>query len=83
MALVGCMVRDSWWVEEVLQLCKSMKIMIILDEGMGGSDVCSSFSVGFSGPVRGLDSFAAFEEMFIVAKKHQVDFVLLGESDQE
>ncbi len=43
-----------------------------------------SFSVAcFSDPVRGLDSFAAFEEMFIVAKKHQVDFVLLGEIDQE
>ncbi len=33
------MVRDPLWVEEVLQLCKSMKIMIILDEGMGGGDV--------------------------------------------
>ena len=29
-------------------------------------------------PVRGMDSFAAFEEILIMAKKHRVDFVLLG-----
>ncbi|CAN0347285.1 unnamed protein product, partial [Ectocarpus sp. 12 AP-2014] len=29
-------------------------------------------------PVRGKDSFAAFEEMLLLAKERKVDFVLLG-----
>ncbi|CAM9463781.1 unnamed protein product [Phaeothamnion confervicola] len=29
-------------------------------------------------PIRGLDSFAAFEEVLLLAKQHKVDFVLLG-----
>jgi hypothetical protein len=30
-------------------------------------------------PVRGLDSFAAFEEVLLLAKSRKVDFVLLGD----
>ncbi|CAN0067316.1 unnamed protein product [Discosporangium mesarthrocarpum] len=29
-------------------------------------------------PVRGMDSFAAFEEVLLLAKQRKVDFVLLG-----
>lgn len=31
-------------------------------------------------PVRGMDSFAAFEEVLLLAKENKADFVLLGES---
>jgi double-strand break repair protein MRE11 len=34
-------------------------------------------------PVRGLDSFAAFEEVLLLAKAKKVDFVLLGEMSKQ